>query len=224
MGPTLSRDAVRELDRRAVEAFGIPSLVLMENAGRGAAEVLLELGVAGAVHVVCGKGNNGGDGFVVARHLDVHGRDVRVHLCCPPDELRGDALVNFEVLRRAGLPIGMVRSDGEMASLGPQLQSADWVVDALFGTGLRGPVKPPYDQIIGAMNDAGRPVLAVDIPSGLDCDTGRPLGSAVRARHTVTFVAVKRGFIQPGAREHTGQVHVAHIGVPRALLRQFLNL
>jgi NAD(P)H-hydrate epimerase len=215
----LSREEARELDRRASEEFGIPSIVLMENAGRGAAELLVRLGVHGPVTVCCGKGNNGGDGFVIARHLDIQGVPVRVYLFGLPEELTPDAGTNYRILERAGFPRHVFPGkEVDGAALRQELAGAEWVVDALFGTGLKGPVRPPYDQVIGAINDSPARVLAVDIPSGLDCDTGLPLGPTVRARHTATFLALKKGYTNPEAREWLGQVHVVDIGVPRVVM------
>jgi NAD(P)H-hydrate epimerase len=194
-------------------------VVLMENAGRGAAEVLLSLGVRGRVVVCCGKGNNGGDGFVIARHLDIRSVDVRVLLFANPEELTGDAATNCTIVRRSGIPLDVRAGqsvDGE--ALRQELARAEWVVDALFGTGLSGAVRPPFDGVIAAINASGAKVLAVDIPSGLDCDTGQPLGPTVRAHRTITFVATKIGFTQPAAREWVGTVHVVGIGAPRAAL------
>src|SRR5207248_8475814 len=128
---------VRALDRRAIEEFGVPGVVLMENAGRGAAELLLSLGVRSRVVLCCGKGNNGGDGFVIARHLDRRGVPVRVLLFCPTDQLTGDAAINYHIITRSGLPIRVIP---DAAELGRELAGAEWVVDALFGTGLSGPV------------------------------------------------------------------------------------
>ena len=219
----LSRDEVRAVDRRAIEEFGVPGVVLMENAGRGAAEVLLALGARGPVVVCCGKGNNGGDGFVIARHLDNRRVPLRVLLFARPEELAGDAAVNYHIVRRSGLPID-VRAGGPVdeEALRGELAAAEWVVDALFGTGLTGPVRAPFDQVIAAINAGPARVLAVDIPSGLDCDTGEPLGPAVRAHHTVTFVAPKKGFGNPAAGAWVGQVHVVDIGAPRAVLESLL--
>ncbi len=206
----LGRDELREADRRAIEVFGIPGVVLMENAGRGATEVLLSLGVAGPVVIVCGKGNNGGDGFVMARHLARVGVAVRVLLLARPDELSGDAAVNFAPLSRCGVP---VRVQPDPAALDHELGLAEWVVDALFGYGLSGTVRPPFDRAIEAINSSHAHVLAVDVPSGLDCDTGRPLGTAVRAEHTATMLAPKKGFARPEASPFLGAVHVVDIGV-----------
>ena len=213
----LTRDQVRALDRRAGDEFGVPGVVLMENAGRGAAEVLVSLGVRGPVVVCCGKGNNGGDGLVLARHLDNLGVPVRVLLFAKPEELSGDAAANYRTASRAGLPLA-VHDLVDRGTPRRELASADWVVDALFGTGLTGPLRPPFDDIVAAINASGARVLAVDIPSGLDCDTGEPLGPTVRAEHTVTFVAPKKGFDAPAAAPWVGRVHVVGIGAPRAAL------
>ena len=187
----------------------------MENAGRGAAELLLSLGAKGPVAVCAGKGNNGGDGFVIARHLDNHRIPVHVHLFARPEGLAGDAAVMFGIIQRAGLPVTLhTERSLDLEKLKQGLSSAEWVVDALFGTGLSGPVRPPFDEVISAINDSGAPVLAVDIPSGLDCDTGKPLGPTVRARHTATFVAMKKGYAQSSAAEWLGTVHVLDIGAP----------
>ncbi len=207
----MSRDDVRAFDRRAIEELGVPGVVLMENAGRGAAELLLALGVRGPVAVACGKGNNGGDGFVIARRLRMLGREAGVLLFCQPDELHGDSRLEYEAAARSGTPI--VVHPGDSESLRAEFGRVEWIVDALFGTGLQGSVRPPFDQVIERINASGAKVFAVDIPSGLDCDTGLPLGPCVRAAHTATFVAMKKGFIQPGARKWTGRVHVLDIGV-----------
>lgn len=211
----LTRAQVRELDQRAITEFGIPGVVLMENAGRGVVDVMLQLNIAGPVHIVCGKGNNGGDGFVIARQLDVHGITAVIHCCCPAEELTGDAAINYRIVEKSGFRIVPFTDAGALAE---QLSSASWIVDALLGTGLTGEVREPFHSIIQTMNDAVKPILAVDLPSGLDADTGEPLGIAVRAQQTVTFVALKKGFLNPRSTQYTGEVHVAHIGVPRRLI------
>ena len=219
----LSRQEVREFDRRAIEELGIPGVVLMENAGRGAAEVLVSLGCRGPVVICCGKGNNGGDGFIIARHLDNRNIPVRVLLFARPKDLTGDAAVNYQIIARSGLPIEIYAGESwDEKTLHAELTKAEWVVDALFGTGLTGPVKKPLDRVIAAINASQTHVLAVDIPSGLDCDTGQPLDPTVRAEHTVTFVAEKKGFAQSSAKEWIGQVHVVDIGAPRRLLENRL--
>jgi NAD(P)H-hydrate epimerase len=211
----LTRDQARALDRRAMDAFGVPGVVLMENAGRGMAERLRALGARGPVIVCCGKGNNGGDGFVIARHLDNAGVPVRVLLFCKGEELAGDAAVNHAILLKSGVPVE------ERTGVTAEELKADWVVDALFGVGLAGPARPPYDRVIAAINASGAKVAAVDVPSGLDCDTGAPMGPTVRADHTFTVAALKRGFTAAEAGPWLGQVHVIDMGAPRRLLENF---
>jgi NAD(P)H-hydrate epimerase len=222
--PALSRTQVRDLDRRAIAEFGVPGVVLMENAGRGAAELLLSLGVSGRVVICCGRGNNGGDGFVIARHLDLRGVDVQVLLFEPPDGLKGDALVNYEIVRRSKLPVDICTpGDVCRAVVSRYFNTSEWLIDALFGTGLDKAPREPYAQVINRINHCRAKVIAVDVPSGLDCDTGLPLGEAVRARHTATFVALKHGFLNPDAAAWLGQVHVIDIGAPRVLVEAYLN-
>jgi NAD(P)H-hydrate epimerase len=191
----------------------------MENAGRGIAQLLLSLGVAGPVLVCCGKGNNGGDGLAIARHLDNAGVRVRALLFAAPDELPDDAAVNYRILARSGVELDALPGpDLDEANLRAQVRLSEWVVDALFGVGLRGPVRAPFDRVIGAINAGPARVLAVDIPSGLDADTGRPLGPTVRAGHTATVAALKKGFAEPAAGEWLGQVHRIDMGAPRRAL------
>jgi NAD(P)H-hydrate epimerase len=207
----LSREQVRELDRRAVAGYGVPGVVLMENAGRGCAELLMQLNPAREpTAILCGPGNNGGDGFVLARHLDNRGWPVEIFLV--EGYLPADAEINFEIVTKTGLPV---------RSIADWRPAAGWVVDALFGTGLSRGLGKPLDAVVAAINASGLPVFAVDIPSGLDCDTGEPLGPTVRAAHTATFVAEKLGFRNPASRAWTGEVHVIDIGAPRKLVDDY---
>jgi NAD(P)H-hydrate epimerase len=219
--PALDRQASRRVDRLAVQEYGMSGLVLMENAGRGIVDVLCRLGIAGPVVVCCGKGNNAGDGFVVARHLDLRGYPVRVVLCAEADQLSGDAGANFQILGKSDVPI---EPWGDPPALDRALDGAAWIVDALLGTGAQGEPRPPVDTVIDRINAAPAPVLAVDLPSGLDCDTGQVAGHTIRAAHTCTFVATKPGFLVPGADRYTGEVHVLDIGIPRKLLEEALGV
>jgi NAD(P)H-hydrate epimerase len=223
----LTREQCRDLDRRATSEFGIPSIVLMENAGRGCVDVLERLGIGGPVAILCGKGNNAGDGFVIARHLEIRGYECRVLLLCPPHELSGDAATNFAILQSIGIPIAGLSQQRAGPSPAPnnlctQLDAhangAAWLIDAMLGTGARGEPRAPLDTAINWMNAQSCHKLAVDVPSGLDCDTGQPATHTIRADHTCTFAAMKVGFTQPGADEFTGTVHVCDIGVPPRLL------
>jgi NAD(P)H-hydrate epimerase len=218
----LSREQARMLDQRAMQELGIPGIVLMENAGRGMAELLLSLGVGGVVVVCCGKGNNGGDGLVIARHLANAGARVCVLLFGDPPRLPADAAVNFAIIDRmsahGGEPVlEVVPGAVDEGRLAATLGAAQWVVDALFGTGLRGPVPAPFDRVIAAINASPSRVLAVDIPSGLDCDTGAAQGPTVRAHHTATVAAPKKGFSQSAATEWLGRVHIVDLFTGRVL-------
>lgn len=205
----LSREQVRELDRRATEEFGVPSIVLMENAGRGCAELLMRLNPERLPTVIlCGPGNNGGDGFVIARHLSEE-CPIEVWVFVEPYLYTGDARTSSEAAYWSGIIFDAPRSD---------LPANCWVVDAMFGTGLSRGIEGWYAEAVEMVNASGLPVLAVDIPSGLDCDTGEPLGPTVRATHTATFVAPKLGFRNANAKAFTGEVHVIDIGAPRVLV------
>lgn len=218
----LTRAQVRDVDRRAIEDYGMSGLVLMENAGRNAARLLLDLGAIGPIVICCGKGNNAGDGFVVARHLENAGLNIQVLLTLPSDSLSGDAAVNFGILKRAGTRIVQPSAGGLLPLWTDELSQADWIVDALLGTGTQGILREPFVTAINAINTSGKRVFALDLPSGMDCDSGQPLGTCVRASHTATFVARKPGFDQPDAGRLTGTVHVIDIGVPRKLIQEIV--
>ena len=226
----LDRLQCRRLDRLAIEEYGLLGLVLMENAGRGVTDKIVELGVGGPVAVCCGKGNNAGDGFVIARHLALRGHQPRVLLWGNPTELSGDAAVNFRIIQRTGLSIDVFpasraaeRGESEATRIQRQFDRAEWIVDALLGTGARGDPRPPLDRVIELINQAACRKLAVDVPSGLDCDTGMPSDHTVQAEHTCTFVAPKTGFNSPAASDYLGQVHVLDIGAPREILDRVLG-
>lgn len=218
----LDRKWSREVDRRAVQKYGMTGLVLMENAGRGVADKLCELGIEGPVVIACGKGNNAGDGFVVARHLDLRGFEVRTLLFAKPAELRGDAADNFKTVCEAQIALEVFGVDFDRAKLDKALDRGAWLVDALLGTGAVGQPRPPLDQIIPLLNAHPAPILAVDVPSGLDCDTGKAARTTVQAAHTCTFVAQKPGFLAQGADRYTGTVHVLDIGAPRRLIDEIV--
>lgn len=236
----LSREEVRELDRRAIEDYGVPGIVLMENAGRGSAELLRQLNPKKQpVMILCGPGNNGGDGFVIARHLDNLGWPITVYAVPRPardlhrhtvtrdgwyDGLPPDALANFRILAASGVEVAPLHDANHFES-GPFFEAARrsaWIVDALFGTGLSRPLTA-FNELISCVAAARTPVLAVDIPSGLDCDSGEPLGPTIRAAHTATFVAQKKGFLNPASRAWTGEIHVIDIGAPRVLIDEYRN-
>jgi len=213
---------MQALDRRTIEEAGVPSLTLMEHAGTGvvsAMESAFGSLTGKRVAILCGKGNNGGDGLVVARHLSRRRAHVQVILMAKPSELTGDAKAMYRRLRaapgrsvvHAGLPLDRTRAI---------LAHSDLAVDALLGTGLSAPVSGPYRSAIDAMNKAGRPIVAVDLPSGIHGDTGAVLGDAVRAALTVTFGLPKLGLHVGAGIDHAGQIRVVDIGIPDAYVAE----
>jgi len=219
----LGQDEIREIDRKAIEEYEIPGIILMENAGRNVAEEVLKmLSVAAKARVAifCGKGNNGGDGFVIARHLYNKGVEVSVYLTTDVSRVLsdGDASTNLKILLNMNLEIKELQ-EGEIGEIGKALHDYNVIVDAIFGTGLKGEVREPASTLIAKINEAAIPVISVDIPSGLSCDDGVVLGTAVKATKTVTFVAAKTGFFQECGREYTGEVIVSDISVPKELIK-----
>jgi NAD(P)H-hydrate epimerase len=214
----MTKDQVRAVDFWAINTVGIPGVVLMENAGRSCAELIKEKLkdiAAPKVCIFCGTGNNGGDGYVIARHLLNSGMKVVVVICGDRQKVKGDAKINFDILEKLDQPIEQLnlKEDDVPARVKTFTADADMIVDGLFGTGLSGLLRDDYIQLIESINACDCPIMAVDIPSGLDCDSGKPLGAAVRASCTVTFVAVKKGFVCESAASYTGEIFVASIGI-----------
>jgi len=212
---------MRDLDRRATEEFGIPSLLLMENAGL---QAVLEMErsfprlLTGRVAVVCGKGNNGGDGLVVARHLFDRGTAVEVFLLAKQGDVKGDARTNLEIIRRLGVPIRGITTRQDIQASGERISRADLIVDALLGTGTAGGAKGLVAEAIDLLNRAGRPIVALDIPSGVSSDEGELPGPSINATLTITFGLAKRGVILFPAASHAGRVAIVDIGLPHQLL------
>jgi NAD(P)H-hydrate epimerase len=207
------------LDRRAIGEFGVSGLTLMENAGRGCAEAIIaEFGAGPMLRavIVAGKGNNGGDGYVIARLLKEHGWHVVTFILAPHDEIRGDARTNLDLLSET--PVLFCQEQGGLDRYASTLREATVIVDALLGTGLSSKVEGTYAEAIGLINNAGKPVIAVDIPSGIDAATGRVLGCAVKADFTVTFALAKCGhLLYPGA-DFTGKLRIVDIGIPAEII------
>lgn len=220
----LKRDEVREIDRKAIEEYEIPGIILMENAGRNVAEEILKMlswPEKAKVVIFCGKGNNGGDGFVIARHLYNKGVNVSVYLLTRISNslADGDASTNLKILLNMNLKVNELL-EGDMKEIRKELQDCNIIVDAIFGTGLSGEVREPARSLIMRINETNIPVVSVDIPSGLDCDEGVVLGAAVKATKTVTFVAAKAGFFKECGREYTGELIVSDISVPKELIEE----
>ncbi|MEO0067767.1 MAG: NAD(P)H-hydrate dehydratase [candidate division WOR-3 bacterium] len=218
MLPLVTASQMKTIDRQAIEVWGIPGVVLMENAGRS---VVLELekefkNLSGKKFlIICGKGNNGGDGFVVARHLNNKGAFVRCVLLGKVKELKGDALTNARILINAGMKIEEVEQGDELPQI---IQSHAVIIDAIFGTGLSAPPQGIFAEAIRLINTSNAFVVSVDVPSGLDADTGKIFEPAVRAHLTVTMGLPKLGlFLYPG-RSHTGKLVIADIGIPKQLI------
>ncbi|MCG8403355.1 MAG: NAD(P)H-hydrate dehydratase [Firmicutes bacterium] len=209
------------VDRLAIEEFGIPGIVLMENAGLRVVEIIT--GILGdpagkKVLIFSGKGNNGGDGFVVARHLHGRNAEVQVFLAAEQDQITGDALVNLNIWKKTGQKTFSLTKNNNINLVRLALMNADLVVDALFGTGFRGSVRQPLIPVIEAINTGGKPVVAVDIPSGLEADTGKTNGPCIHAQHTVTFALPKIGLVVPDARAYVGKLHIVDISIPATIL------
>lgn len=214
---------MQELDRFTIEELGVPGLILMENAGRGTTELLLERFAPEAtrgVLVVCGPGNNGGDGFVIARHLVQRGYPVKLFVLAPEEKFRGDAGINFGIVRRMGLSMEFILEEGDLPRLCQALRENALVVDAIFGTGLSREVSGRFARVIEAINTSQRPVIAVDIPSGLSADTGHPLGVAVRATLTATMALPKVGQVVYPGREYVGELRVVDISMPASVIEE----
>jgi hydroxyethylthiazole kinase-like uncharacterized protein yjeF len=214
----LSRAQLREVDRIAIEEYGLPGIVLMENAARSAAydiDFRFRMdGVEGTTAIiVCGGGNNAGDGYAVARLLVNDGWHATIVPLVPIENLHGDAAIMAHAARRMErimIATGLDAVDGDPAST---------LVDAITGTGLSRPLEGALADAVRRMNASGRQIVALDVPSGLDCDTGEPLGEAcIRASRTITFVAEKLGFANPRSREFTGEVVASDIGCPREII------
>lgn len=220
MHRVLSRDQIRSYDKIAMEKLHVPGVILMENAGRGAAEVIQSIvsNEPGHVLVVCGTGNNGGDGFVVARHLIAFGNEVSVVLLGEPDKLQGDALINHDAYLGIGGDVVIVADEGSLPVLETELRRSDFLVDAIFGTGLDREVEGRYAGAIDRMNATAATRIALDLPSGLDANTGAVLGTAVVADATITFGALKLGLLTPMGSRLAGEVHVAGLGVPASII------
>ena len=206
---TYSRQQARDADNRAIETFGIPSILLMENA---AIAVVREMKEYAVFAIVCSPGSNGGDGLAIARHLCIMGKDVRVYIIGDPKKGSEDFRTNLKIMSRLAPEVLNTINDENFEEFESALKGCEACIDAIFGTGLNRPVEGIFKRAIEAMNSLSSHIVAVDIPSGLDCDTGEELGVAVRAARTVTFHRMKKGLdISP---QFGGDVTVSYIGIP----------
>ncbi|HXG00449.1 MAG TPA: NAD(P)H-hydrate epimerase, partial [Bacteroidota bacterium] len=222
----VNAERMQEFDRLAIGKYAIPGIVLMENAGRSLVDVL-EKRVGSFTGkraiVVCGKGNNGGDGFVIARHLANRGAHVDVLLVGKKKEVRGDALLNLTIVlkmissKQAPIRLHQVSSPGLLAKVTAALPSPDFIVDAIFGTGFSGAVRSPYKEAIEWINARRAFVVSVDVPSGVDASTGEVQNVAVRANLTVTMGLAKIGHYVGQGKEHAGEIEIVDISIPNFL-------
>jgi NAD(P)H-hydrate epimerase len=219
----VTADEMKMLDRLAIEEYGIPGLVLMENAGRQVVEVIREIlgEVRGkVVTVFVGKGNNGGDGFVIARHLLNLGAEVKVLSLTELTEITGDAAINLAIWQKMEQKVYTLQHGDGINIVRLVLMNTDLIVDGIFGTGFRGKMDEKVGRLVEVLNSSGKPIVAVDIPSGLEADTGKANGPCIQASHTVTFALPKLGLIlEPGA-DYAGELHVADISIPSLLIEQ----
>jgi len=215
----LTRTEVREADRRATLALGIPTLCLMENAGRGLADVTdceLDRYACNSVAVVAGRGNNGADGLVAARHLRLRGIPVRILLASPPSSFAAgtDPGTHLGILRALSVPVEDASTPAGLEAARASLGGREMLVDAVLGTGLEGPVRGHLRGILEWLRGCGRPLVAADLPSGLDADTGEELGPVPSCVATATFLALKAGLLRGSGPRLAGRVVVCDIGVP----------
>ena len=212
MNQYLTREQIRLYDRNAIENLKVPGVVLMENAGRSCAETALKMlssDKVGRVVVVCGGGNNGGDGFVIARHLILAGHDVVIAILVESATIKSDALTNLTILKNMKADIRYIDSANQLSEL---LSGVDLIVDGILGTGFNGRLRENILEFINVINANPASTLSVDVPSGLDCNSGTASDGAVVADCTVTFVAPKTGFSSVEAQRYLGEIVVSGIG------------
>ena len=216
---------MRQIDQDTIEGIGIPGIVLMETAGSAIVRAIEQhYPTCQRIGIFAGKGNNGGDGIVIARQLAHIGRDVRLFLVSPPDSFTGEAQTNLQIAKNLGLPIEEILGEKEEWKRGSVeawkclMANCELLVDAILGTGLRGSVRDPIAAVINAINRLPTPILSVDLPSGLDADTGHPLGTSVRADRTVTIGLPKRGLLMHPGAELAGKLEVVDIGFPEQVV------
>ncbi|MFC1645742.1 NAD(P)H-hydrate epimerase [Candidatus Omnitrophota bacterium] len=210
---------MREIDKLATKRFGIPSLILMENAGRSVAEEAKKMLISNSAPIVifCGYGNNGGDGFVVARHLCNSGYKVEVFLIGARKKMSDDTKINFKIITKMKIKIRKIANKRQIDSALSNLKRPHLIIDAVFGIGIKGELSNFYRRLFEKINSLGVPVLSVDIPSGLDADKGVPLPIAIKARKTVTMGLIKRGFLSSFAKKYLGKIIIADISLPSRL-------
>lgn len=223
-----NRSEIRLLDAITIDKIGIPGIVLMENAAIQTYNEIMKMlpnAEDSVVSVVCGKGNNGGDGYAIARHLFNNKVYVKVfglnakHFLNERVMSKDDRDTNLDILYNLNVGVTEIGTDISLEALHKELESSDLIVDALLGTGTQGNIREPMDKLIESINSIDKPVVSVDIPSGLDCDKGIVLGKCVKATKTVTFAAPKIGFFENEGPKHVGELVIVDISIPKKLIR-----
>lgn len=221
---TATSSQIQRIDRIAIQDFKIPSLKLMETAGRKSSRIIIKsLKPKDRVAIFCGKGNNGGDGLVVSRHLLKHNIKTSVFLIGKRTDLKPDASANYRRFIQAGGKVREVTDLGLLRNVKSALKDCNLIVDAIFGVGLKGKLSKFYISIIDLLNRTQKPIVAIDVPSGLDATTGRKLGNCITAYQTITFSLAKKGFFRNQGPACCGKIKVIDIGIPAALLKRVLK-
>ena len=215
-------DILNSIDNYCIETLKIPGIVLMENA---ALKVIKNIDLINnhSFSLICGSGNNGGDGFAVARHLSVKGKTVEVFLIGSEKNIKGDAKINYDILKNMKIPINKVSNNDDVIELRDSIIRNDVTIDCIFGTGLKREVEGIFDLVISIINENSSYILSIDVPSGLDSNNGRVLGNAVRATKTVSFGLYKKGFLNYDTDKFTGEIIIEDIGIPKFCVDKFHN-
>lgn len=219
----VSSDEMRRLDRAAIEEFHIPAILLMENAGRSVADLIARDHKPCRAAIFIGKGNNGGDGLVTARHLSNRGFEVLILMLEDPAKLKPDPLANYQAVEKMHLPVRRIGEGFPGGKLVRIASGADLIVDAIFGIGLKSDLRGIFDTAVRAINEAARFVVSIDIPSGLDADSGEIHGVAVKANVTAALALSKTGLVTGKGPACAGKIEIVDIGIPRNLLRPYLD-
>lgn len=216
---TLTREQTKLVEKYIINELGLPSVILMENAGHGVAQYLLTLHPNNKVIICAGKGNNGGDGYVVARYLNLLKSDVEVYIFAHENDIKGDAKIHLDVIKKIGIPIQYFDPlNINLDALLNNLNKSEWIIDALFGTGLATNLDSFYCDLINTINKTTSKILSIDVPSGLDCDKGQPFGTSIKANITCTLISMKKGFLRMEAQNYFGKIKIINLGIPDQII------
>lgn len=214
MSKIFSVQETQALEKKAVEELKIPAVELMERAGKGLAELAAEVFPKGPIAIVCGKGNNGGDGLAAARFLAQKGYELEILLVCKPEALKAETKAQYDALLKAGVKVQIIDPEEAPEAGRPVFDISTGIIDAVFGIGLSTKLVSPWRDLIDAINESGKKVISADIPSGLNADTGEVMGSAVKAAATAVFGTLKRGLTEGQGPAKAGEIRFIDIGLP----------